>query len=323
MASAVAWSWRSAVHGVALAAPAGIATLSDPSAGLALAVGVLPAAALGLASSRRQRAMALVVGAIAAVAVLLGAVVSGIPALAVAVIFVLCVGVAVIAADHSRRLAAPVMLLGLPLIGVGLSFPSVSAALAAAALLLAGSFYGFVVSLLWPDGVAVARPARPDTTRSAMLVYGIQIGLAGAVAAAVGFALGVDHPGWACAAALLVCRPQHLALVSRGWGRALSVIGGALVACGVAAIAPGTAVLALLLIVVLAVGTGTAGSRWYVFPFFSTFVVLSMLLLEDTATPAHWFIERVGMTLLGVALALAAAAVVPRVARPLLSPGRS
>ncbi|MFB4349669.1 FUSC family protein [Microbacterium sp. CR_7] len=316
--AAIAWSWRNVLHGVVLGLPAGFATLSDPRFGLALAVGVLPAAALGLAANRRRRTGALIVGGIAAAAVLLGSAVAGIPILAVSAVFVVCVIVAVAASDPSHRLATPMLVLGVPLIGVGLSFSTVSSGLAAAGLIVVGAVYAYLVSLLWPARRAAPRPPRRETTRAAMLMYGVQIGLAGAAAAAIGFALGVDHPGWACAAALLVSRPAYATLVTRGWGRVVSVLCGALLACGVAALAPASGLSAVLLVVLLAAGTGTAGSRWYVFPFFSTFIVLSLLLLEDATTPAHWFIERVGMTLVGVALALAAAASVPRLARPLL-----
>jgi uncharacterized membrane protein YccC len=140
-----------------------------------------------------------------------------------------------------------------------------------------------------------------------MLVYGMQIGLAGAAGAALGFASGVDHPGWACTAALLVSRPDRRQLDARGWGRGASVVLGALVACTIAAFSPSDPVIAVLVLVTLAVGTGTSGSRWYVFPFFSTVLVLSMLLLDETESASHWFLERVGLTLLGVALALLAA----------------
>ncbi len=313
--AALAWSWRNALHGAVIGLPAGIATLSDPQIGLALAVGVLPAAGLGVSSTRRQRAMSLVVGGIAAISVVLGSAVTRSPALAVLVVFALCVVVAVLAADRSRHLATPVLVLGVPLLGVGLSFPSVATGLAGAGLILAGSLYAFLVSLVWPDSSSGPRPSPPPTTRSAMLVYGIQIGLAGAIGAAIGFALGVDHPGWACTAALMVSRPNHAMLITRGWGRPVAVVVGALLAIAVAALHPLPAVSAILLVVILTLGTGTAGSRWYVFPLFSTFIVLSLLLLEDSGTPAHWFVERVGMTLVGVALALAAAAIVPRVAR--------
>lgn len=312
MGSALAWSWRKALHGVMLGVPAGIATLSDLQVGLALAVGVLPAAGLGVSGSRRRRVMSLVVGGIAAVSVLLGSAVARFPVLAVITVFTLCVVAAVLTADRSRRLATPVLVLGVPLLGVGLSFSSVSTGLAGAGLILLGSLYGFVVSLVWPGSASAPPPAPPATNRAAMLVYGIQIGLAGAIGATIGFALGVDHPGWACTAALMVSRPTHAMLITRGCGRPVAVIVGALLALAVAAVHPPAAVSALLLVIILSVATGIAGSRWYVFPLFSTFVVLSMLLLEDTDPPAHWFVERVGLTLVGVALALAAAAVVPR-----------
>lgn len=318
MASAVAWSWRNALHGAVLGVPAGIAMLADPvdgfTTGLTLAVGVLPAAGLGVAATRPQRARGLVIGAIAAAAIFVGSVIGRMPALAVCVIFVLCVAVALLAADRSRRLATPVLVLGLPLIGVGLSFASIGEGAGAALLILAGTVYGFLVSLLWPARESAVRPVAPPATRRAMLVYGIQIGIAGALAAACGFALGVDHPGWACVAALMVSRPAHAALVSRGWGRALSVLIGAVLALAVAALSPPPAVFAVILVAVLTAATGTAGSRWYVFPLFSTLIVLSLLMGPEGEAPAHWFLERLGMTLLGIALALAAAAVVPRVA---------
>ena len=75
----------------------------------------------------------------------------------------------------------------------------------------------------------------------------------------------------------------------------------------------------MLVLLTLAAGSGTSGSRWYVFPFFSTVLVLSMLLLDESESAAHWFLERVALTLLGVALALLAAWVVPPVAQRALS----
>lgn len=311
----IAWSWKNAAYGVSLALPATIGSVLDPSLGVPLAVGVLPAAALGLRSTRRERAMVVVVGALAGFSIFLGAVVAPWPALAVVALFILCVVVAVMASNPARRLAPLALMLGLPLVGAGFSEGSWDRGLAAALLILGGSVYAWVVSLLWPAGRPVARPSRAPASRTAMVVYGVQIGLAGAVGAALGFAWGVDHPGWAATAALLVSRPDRRQLDSRGRGRVISVTGGAILACGVAAVSPASAVIAVVVLVILAVGTGTVGSRWYVFPFFSTTIVLSMLLLGETEPPAHWFLERVGLTLVGVALALGAAWFVPRAAR--------
>jgi hypothetical protein len=312
MSARIAWSWRSAAYGVALAAPGMIAALFDPVAGLGLAVGSLPAAAVGLRGDRRARAMVLVVGCVAGLALMAGSTVAPWPLIAVPLVLVLCVTAALATTVRPGRIAPLVLMLGVPMYGAGLSIGE-SSGTGAGLLIIVGSAYGWLVSLPWRSWPA-ATPARARTTRSAMLVYGVQIGLAGAVAAAVGFALGADHPGWACTAALLVSRPERRQLDARGWGRAASVTLGAIFACVVALAAPGPVGIAAVILAVLAVGAATAGSGWYVFPFFSTALVLSLLLADQDETPAHWFVERVGMTLVGVALAVAAAAVIPRLA---------
>ncbi|GAA1835241.1 hypothetical protein [Agromyces salentinus] len=53
----------------------------------------------------------------------------------------------------------------------------------------------------------------------------------------------------------------------------------------------------------LAGAVATAASGWYVLPFFSTTIVLSMLLLGEDETPGHCFVERIVLTLVGVGLA--------------------
>ncbi|GMA23293.1 hypothetical protein GCM10025864_10520 [Luteimicrobium album] len=147
-----------------------------------------------------------------------------------------------------------------------------------------------------------------------MLRYGLQIGVAGAGAAAIGLASGFDHPGWACTAALLVSRPDEGALHARSVGRAASVLLGALVACGLGALDPPSGVVAGLAAAALAGVCATVGSRWYVMPFFSTTIVLSMLVARGDEGTGHWFAERVGETLVGIVLALAAAWVASRLA---------
>ncbi|GMA23292.1 hypothetical protein GCM10025864_10510 [Luteimicrobium album] len=156
---AIAWSWRNAGLGLAYAVPAVVVTAADPSAGLAWAVGVLPAAALGLPGPRRARVVVVVVGALAGVSMVLGSLVSGTPALAVATVLALAVVVALTTANPRRRLAPLSLALGLPLVGAGLSEDPASG-VGAALLILAGSVYAWLVSLLWPGGAARAgRPA--------------------------------------------------------------------------------------------------------------------------------------------------------------------
>jgi hypothetical protein len=61
----IAWSWS-------YAAPAAVAMTEDVSRGLALAVGMLPAAAIGLRPIRRGRVATAVLGGVAGVSILVG-----------------------------------------------------------------------------------------------------------------------------------------------------------------------------------------------------------------------------------------------------------
>lgn len=64
-APAIAWRWSAALPGALFAIPAAIVTLRDPSIGLALAYGAVPAAAVGITPTRRSRHVIVVVGALA------------------------------------------------------------------------------------------------------------------------------------------------------------------------------------------------------------------------------------------------------------------
>ena len=310
----IAWSWTNAAHGAALAVPAATVSVFDPAIGLPLAVGVIPAAALGVRGPRPQRLIVVIVGAVAGLNLVIGSLVAPFPVAAVTTIFVLCVLAALLVADPRRRLAPLILVLGMPLLGVGLS-ESPAAAISAGLLILVGSIYGWLVSLVWPDRPGAQRRVEAAAPRRVMLAYGLQIGIAGAAGAALGFALGVDHPGWACAAALLISRPDRALLDARSVGRVLSVLLGATSACIIAALHPSNAVLASVVLVIVIAASGTAGSRWYVLPFFTTLLVLSMLIGDEVESAAHWFLERVALTVAGAALALIAAWLVPRIMR--------
>jgi hypothetical protein len=122
------------------------------------------------------------------------------------------------------------------MVGIGLSFGDPADAAGLGALMVAGSVYACAVSMLWPTKPPAAQPAQTDNTESAAgshqsLDYGIRLGLAAAIAAGTGFALHLEHVGWACAAVLLVMRPAPDMVRSRGVDRTLSVLVGASAAC--------------------------------------------------------------------------------------------
>ncbi len=90
----LAWDWSPAVLGAAYALPAAVVVLGDLPLGLALAVGVLPAAIAGLAARRRARVAVVALGALTGVPMFIGAVLADVPVLAVAAIAVLGVAAA-------------------------------------------------------------------------------------------------------------------------------------------------------------------------------------------------------------------------------------
>lgn len=176
--------------------------LSDRSRGLALALGVLPAAIVGLMPTRRGRLAIIVLGTAIGVPMFIGGLLAAAPVLAVVAIAGLGIGSALLAAR--ARLGQVAMTLSLPMVGVGLSYPAVGKAAGLAGLMVAGSVFGCLVSMLWPEHAGAPAPAAGP---KATLGYGIGLGAAGATAAAIGFLLDLEHVGWACAVALLVMRP--------------------------------------------------------------------------------------------------------------------
>ena len=178
------------------------------------------------------------VGVVAAVSLLVGALLAQWPPLAVAGILVLAPLTA-----HVSVARPPVLLaltLALPLMAVGFSYPGFSAAAPLAGALLLGAVYATGISLLWPSRPAPAGPPPRVPPRELLLRYGYAAGAAGALCAAVGFALDLEHVGWAPAAALLVMRPLPAMQRMRSLDRVIDVVIGASAAIVLTALgAPG------------------------------------------------------------------------------------
>jgi len=297
----LAWSGSAALLGAAYAVPAGLVAVEDARRGLATAVGVLPAAIAGLPPRRRGRRLLVALGALTGVAMLVGGLLAGVPVVAVAAVFALGVGAAWLA--MRIRAGGIVMTLALPMVGVGLSYASVSEAAALAGLMVAGSVYAYGVSLLWPERRPPAASRPPAAAAGVTLGYGVRLGAAGASAAAIGFLLDFQHVGWACAAALLVMRPARDMQRLRSAGRLLAVAAGALAAIAVLRADPAVGWYVPIVVAVIAAAAATRGSRWYVTPAFTTFLVFLLLLFSDPGDASWRLGERVGETALGVGLA--------------------
>jgi hypothetical protein len=306
---AIAWQWSPALLGALCALPAAVVTVHNPSHGLALAFGALPAAAVGVAGPRRARHMILVVGLCIGLGLMLGAVLGRQWLLAVGGIFVMALGSAVL--SGRRPVGRLIMALAVPMVGGGLSFDSVRSAVPLAVLMAIGSLTGWLLALCWPERPAAHPPASAPIARAALVEYGIRLGLAGAICAGLGFALDLDHKGWATAACLLVMRPSAEMTRLRAAGRVIAVTTGALAACLLAQVNAPAGALAAVIVADLTALAATRTSRWYVTGGFTTFIVISLLIYGAPGNAQSRFNERVLETLLGVAVAAVFGVAIP------------
>ena len=185
--------------------------------------------------------------------------------------------------------------------------------------MIVGSLYAFLASLLWPERPP-PEPARP--LRGPGLDYGLRLGAAGATAATIGFALDLDHVGWACAAALLVMRPVPEMQQIRSVGRIVSVALGAALAILWVDADPSDAAYAAVAVAVVAGAAATRESRWYITSAFTTFLVFLLLLHAAPEEAAGRFNERLLETLLGVGIAYLFGLALPAVLRSRPRSGR-
>lgn len=313
---ALVWSWQHALAGVVFGLPAAVVTVVNPELGIALAVGVLPAAMIGIPARRRNRVVILLIGTLAGVSLFAGGVLAHLPlVLAAALLAATVIGASLLTTRAPQgRL---VLTLCAPLVAAGLSYDDYASSAATLALLVAGSAYAWLVSLLWPARATPDQPPPPLPPVRAMLDYGVRMGLAAALVFVLVGSTGVDHPGWAPAACLLVARPQVDLLQRRGVGRVVSVVLGATAAALLVHLELANVVLAIIAAAVLGLAAGTAGSRWYITSAFTTLLVFVLMLDGHPAQTVGAFDARVGETVLGVGAAYLFGWAIPQLRHPI------
>jgi hypothetical protein len=318
VAPRIAWEWSRFGLGLVLAAPAAIVIAIDTQLGLGMAVGMLPAAASGLAPSRKARIVSFVLSVVAALSLAIGALLGVNAVVSVVGLFLLCLGASV--AASRVRAGALALRLAVPLMGMGLSF-EVGSVLPVVGVMALSGLYAWLVSLLWPERPTPSPGSRPGSLpRSQAVTYGVLLGLAAATAALIGFGFDLDHKGWVVGATLLVMRPITGDLVARGLGRAGSVFVGGFLGSVFVSLSPSAIAMAIGVGVVVALMTATTSSRWYVTPAFTTFVVFVLLLWDHPSDTAWRFGERNAETILGIVIALFFGVLVPLVLRRIAPP---
>ena len=257
------WDWTSAALGALYALPAAVVILSDPSRGLALTVGVLPAAIVGLAPTRRRRVIVVVLGACVGVPMFIGG-----PArrgagargggdrrarsrrgAAGAARATGHAGHEPVAADGRRRPQ-----LQRPRQGGGHGGPDGG---------------GLPVCLAGLDAVARAHAHAVSRSQPRDRRYRRSATGSGSARRARPPRRSASSPasstsGWACAAALLVMRPTAEMQRLRSVGRIASVAIGAAAAVALIHLSPPAGVYSLAAIAAIAAAGATHRSRWYV-----------------------------------------------------------
>lgn len=302
--SAIVWSWSNALLcSIAVLPAVIIAANGNLKVGLALTIGVLPSAIIGLQPTRKKRIASPVVGTLLGLSIILGSWLTQWEVVAVVGLFLLAVVAAKLASRWVIGLLATNLIL--PLVAIGFSYPDIKDAASFAAAILASSLFAYLVSLAWPQFKPLKTRTRQLLTTRQAQTYGIQLGLAGATAAAIGFALNFEHVGWAAGAALLVMRPEEDAQKLRSIGRLVSVAIGAIAACLLLSQTTSPLIISICAGIAIVVAGATAASRWYMTATFTTFIVFLLLLNSNPASAAveSRFDERVLETILGVTLA--------------------
>lgn len=307
------WSTRDAVFGMLVASVPILLILSGHvEQGLATLIGGLPAAIVGVLPTRKARLKTVFIGIILGVCLMIGSFLAQWWWLAIIGIGLLAI-IAARAATRSQ-FGMIVLTLCLPLVGIGMSYPGFQNSFKVALLIMIGSFVAYAWSLCFKPYKAPSSSQSDLLNENIALSYGIRVGLAASVGAALGFMFHVEHIGWIVGATLLVIRPLEDLQKLRSAGRIISVIGGALLASVLLSFHLSVWVVAIVAASALVLAAALHTSRWYITPAFTTFLVF-WVLLYDEATLINIdrrFIERVLETFVGVALAYVFGLLLPK-----------
>jgi hypothetical protein len=309
----LAWSWRNAAFGAVISTVAVIVIVTGHvENGLYLLIGAIPAAILGLPPQRKERRKVFVIGALFAVSVMIGSILAQWAPVAVVGMFLMGLGAALLATR--KALGYAVLTICLPLAATGLTYDGLDESAGVCALFIIGSAIALVGALCFPEYHDPAPAEPPLLSVAAARDYGVRLGLAAAVATAIGFSSGAEHTGWIVISTVIVMRPTDDMMKLRSAGRAISVFIGAIVAAWLLNQDLSPAAIAFVGAGAIIAASATNASRWYITPAFTTFLILWCVLYANNTSEniTYRSTERVFDTLLGVGIAYFFGLVVPK-----------
>jgi Fusaric acid resistance protein-like len=256
-----------------------LVALGHITLGIAFAIGLLPTSLMGIAPTRKRRAIYGIVGCLFGVGVFLGSLIATWHSvyLTAAIFFVVCF----VATLFASRWAAGGLLLSIviPSLAVGTGYTRPDAFGLMLAFML-GSVWSSIVMLGWPefepDPLVVVRlkALQPEHVRT----YGVLLGLTAATAILSGHVAHNPYPGWIATAAMLIMRPVQQMTGWRGVGRAISTIVGTLLVIFTINQALGHVATATVVCVVATLTIGARTSKLYITPFGTAFLILTIEL---------------------------------------------
>jgi hypothetical protein len=310
----IIWSWRDAKFGAVVASIAAIVIVTgNVKIGLAILIGSLPAAVIGLLPTRKDRLRLVFVGVLFGGFLVFGSFLAQSVWIAIPTMFLLAMGSAVLASMRPFGIVA--LSLCLPIAGVGLNFIGIEKSGIVGLLMIGGSVVAYGWSLCFKEYKHSTRPEINLMSREQSINYGLRLSLAAATATAIGFALGVQHVGWVVGTTLFVMRPDiELQKLQSLW-RVVSVIVGALTASYLLTLDLQPLSIAAFSAGALIAAFATHASRWNVTLAFITFISFwAMLYGEPTiAVIKYHFTEQVLTVLLGVGLAYLFGILIPKI----------
>ena len=312
----ITWDWADAGRGALCALPGAVVVLAvDVALGMIFALGTLVVATLGVPPARSQRARLGLVGLAFAVAYALGSTVALLEVAAVVALTLLAYAAVLLSVRKPAAKLLPALLV--PAFALGMNHPAPDG-YAFAGVLLAGGAWATLVTYLWPQTRPAGTAPResqphpaPTPAPAAVRVYAVLFAAAAGIGLALGFLLDLTHVAWAAAAALFIMRPDPGLLASRALGRTGATFAGVAAAGLIYRRGPTEIVIAIVTVAAVSAIVATRSSRWYISAAGSGLLVLIVSGIGSEHEFDVSFVERLGETAIGAALALTFGVAIP------------
>jgi len=310
----IVFSKTDGLHAALNMIPSFILILSgNLTAGIAFALGTIPASQLGVAPNRKKRVIFSLISCVFGLGIIGGSLVLHSMSLWLAAITFFIV--AFLASDIAAKKPIGIVMLAffLPALAVGYSYnPSVGLSLGLVFIL--GSLWSGLTSMLWPESkIQNSTDGAKAFVSSNPKIYGVLLGLTASIALVLGTNIDPVFIGWTATSALLIMRPLSGMVGLRGLARTLSTIIGTLLAIITVQLDLPVLVTALLVSLMMIFIIGTRLSRWYIVPMGTAFLILTLQLYEEQNINAirQLGYSRILDNILGAAIALFFGLLVP------------